>query len=180
MTVFWGSRAGWDLLRSVSNRHRVKIDEWPELSHVNQKTAADLKRFLDGVGEVPSVRPDQLQRLREMVFVSHTGVRQQAIRALGVVRDIASAASLADVFAAGLDWEDHDYVFDAWQEMGAEIVPALLSAMPRLVPSVNDAVVCSVPPPNASCPGVAAPGTAPKAASAAMLSVPALIVVDPV
>ena len=51
--------------------------------------------------------------------------------------------------------------------------------MPRLALSVKVAVFASVPPLIVRTPGVAEPGAAPRPLSAAMLSVPALIVVVP-
>ena len=64
-------------------------------------------------------------------------------------------------------------------------VPALrvavpVSAMPRLAARVKVAVLARVAPLIVSCPGVAEVGTAPRAASAAIESVPPLTVVAPV
>ena len=59
------------------------------------------------------------------------------------------------------------------------MVPAPVSAMPRLLLSVNVAVMTSVPPLNTSWPAVALAGAAPKPESAAIEIEPAVMVVMP-
>ena len=59
------------------------------------------------------------------------------------------------------------------------MVPAPLSAMPRLLSSVKVAVMTSVPPLNTSWPAVAPEGAVPSPESAAIETVPALMVVVP-
>lgn len=88
------------------------VAPWPDLSQANRSTAAALRRILDRVEreeiQAPPTTHNELSRLRELANSPHTGVRQQAIRALGVLVDTESAALLADVFAASLDFYDHD------------------------------------------------------------------------
>src|ERR1700680_1625441 len=57
--------------------------------------------------------------------------------------------------------------------------PVEVKAMPRLEFSVKLAVVAKVPPPKVNCPGVAAPGAAPRLLSAEICKIPPLIVVAP-
>ena len=61
-----------------------------------------------------------------------------------------------------------------------EMVPAAVRAMPRFGSRVKLAVVCRVPPLKVSWPAVGAPGAVPRAVSAAMDRVPAVMVVAPV
>lgn len=76
-------------------------------------------------------RTGDVARLRELVFHPHTELRQRAVRALGLLGDVASVPALADLYARGLDRFDHDYVFDAFRAMGDAAVPALLQVVER-------------------------------------------------
>ena len=59
------------------------------------------------------------------------------------------------------------------------MLPATVNAMPRLLPSVKVAVLANIPPLNTSRPALALEGAVPSPESAAIESVPALMVVMP-
>ncbi len=67
------------------------------------------------------------ESLRPWIFHPDHNLRQLVIKVLGQKCDTASIVDLGRLFESGLDFYDHDYIFEAFASMGEPAVPALLS-----------------------------------------------------
>lgn len=88
-----------------------------------RETADLLRRQLDA-GETVWALAD-LICLQGLLFHADTDLRQLAVRAIGAAGYLEAIPDLATLFAQGLDFYDHDYIFDAFRDMGESAVPAL-------------------------------------------------------
>lgn len=93
------------------------------------EAAEALKQSLDS-GET-GFSTSEAECLKGILFHSDTKLRQQAVRAVGLAGDVESIPALAKLFDDGLDWFDHDYIFDAFKSMGEPAVPHLAELVER-------------------------------------------------
>ncbi len=68
---------------------------------------------------------EALASLRELLFHPNDRLRQQVILVVGNLRDLGSVPLLCKLYAKGLDFYDHDYIFDAFHQMGSPAIPRL-------------------------------------------------------
>lgn len=90
--------------------------------------------------ELP-VESVSLEQIRPWIFHSHTPLRQLVVTLLGLRGDIDSILDLANLFAAELDFYDHDFIFEAYARMGEVALPGLLDVTRHGSPNQRSAAI---------------------------------------
>ncbi len=81
------------------------------------------------------------ERIRPWIFHPDDDLRQLAVRLLGQKCDTDSIVDLACLFEAGLDFHDHDFIFEAYVAMGEPGVPGLLAVVKNGTPGQRSAAL---------------------------------------